>query len=332
MGEPNLNQTLWLMRKSISLYFIFTILLFNACEKQKSNEEDLSAMNSTQVSYASEGYENRDSGSDWVGLNLSMEEKRLFVSIRSRADIKKPTCTADFIAYLVSEGKYEAVLNGAPILIGVTDNEVTIKPKNTSKEGDLSFFCSGGASIAGSYSKIEGQLDQEQVDPALYSKVLMLQGIGFNVSSIKEAGANVLKVFTFGLQESEFNETIQIDEFTVYDAEVEDLNSDGSPELIVFAKGEEPNQKGTVYAFSVNNKKSMSMVYFQPTEENNQINKGYSGFDEFTIMETKLAQRFPIYQEDDSLEEPSGGMRQVTYRLVDGEAMRKFEVDKTSKY
>ena len=315
------------------IQFAFIILLLNACNTKPSDEDDtLSTYRPAQVSYVLEGYENRDNGSDWVGLNLSMEDERLFVSIRSRADIKKPTCTADFHAYLVSEGNYEAILNGTPILIGVTDNEITIKPKDASREGSLSFFCSGGASIAGSYTKIEGQLDQEQVDPTLYSKVLMLQGIGFNVSSIDEAGTNVLNVFTFGLQESEFNETIQIDGFTVYDAEVEDLNSDGSPELIVFAKGEEPNQKGTVYAFSVNSKKSMSMVYFQPTEENTKINKGYRGFDEFTIMETKLAQRFPIYHEDDSLEEPKGGMLQVTYRLVDGEATRKLEVDKVTEF
>ena len=40
----------------------------------------------------------------------------------------------------------------------------------------------------------------------------------------------------------------------------------------------------------------MSEVYFPPTKENNRINEGYQGEDEFAVVETNLAQRFPIYK------------------------------------
>ena len=87
-----------------------------------------------------------------------------------------------------------------------------------------------------------------------------------------------------------------------------------------------------MYAFSVNKKKSMSAVYFQPTADNSKINKGYKGHDEFSLVENTLGQRFPIYKESDTNAEPTGGTRQVSYRLVEGEAIRKLEVDKITEY
>ena len=52
------------------------------------------------------------------------------------------------------------------------------------------------------------------------------------------------------------------------------------------------------------------------------------GHDEFTIIESSLARRFPIYRDGDTNSNPTGGMRQIQYKLVDGEASRKFVVDK----
>lgn len=114
----------------------------------------------------------------------------------------------------------------------------------------------------------------------------------------------------------------------VMNAEVEDLNFDGSPELIVFTRSNTSNLRGNVYAFSVNNKKYMSMVYFQPTEGNQQINKGYKGNDEFATVKTSLVQRFPLYEND----KESGKMRQIQYSLEDGEASRKFKVKKITEF
>ena len=76
----------------------------------------------------------------------------------------------------------------------------------------------------------------------------------------------------------------------------------------------------------------MSQVYFTPTAENSQINTGYMGHDQFSIVENNLSQRFPIYKEGDTNAKPSGGTRQVSYKLVEGEAMRKLEIDKISEY
>ena len=56
------------------------------------------------------------------------------------------------------------------------------------------------------------------------------------------------------------------------------------------------------------------------------------GHDEFAIVETTFVQRFPIYNDDDTNSNPTGGTRQIQYKLKDGEASRKFVVDKVIEY
>lgn len=165
-------------------------------------------------------------------------------------------------------------------------------------------------------------------DDFIFSKELKLQGVVFNVSAVKKDGLSTMRVATTGLEIQEFNETFDVTGSQIVNAEVEDLNSDGSPELLVYTQSDGSGSYGEVYAFSVNNLKSMSQVYFPPTAENATINTGYMGHDAFALVETRLMQRFPIYAEGDANANPTGGMRQVTYQLVDGEASRRFEVQK----
>ncbi len=44
------------------------------------------------------------------------------------------------------------------------------------------------------------------------------------------------------------------------------------------------------------------------------------GHDEFTVVETSLARRYPIYTKYDTNNKPTGGTRQLQYKLVVGEA------------
>jgi len=74
----------------------------------------------------------------------------------------------------------------------------------------------------------------------------------------------------------------------------------------------------------------MSRVYFQPVNENAKLKKGYMGHDTFLINESALIQEFPIYKEGDPNSNPTGGVRRIQYKLVNGEASRKFVADKIS--
>jgi hypothetical protein len=45
-----------------------------------------------------------------------------------------------------------------------------------------------------------------------------------------------------------------------------------------------------------------------------------------------LTHRFPIYLDGDTNSKPSGKLRQIQYKLKDGEASRVFVVDKIVEY
>jgi len=323
-----------------NIFYVIVLMLFItiSCKDETKKVKDVSSLEIKKElnvigNYVSEEYSKRSEGYDWIAIMVSEKENNLLkISIRSRADKKRPTCTFDAVAKKINDKIYQSQINGKSILFTFTDTQISVTTENEEDQGLLYFYCSGGASISGSYQKINEPIDQNQIDQTKFNKVLNLQDVGFKLSTIKKEGKNTLTIFTFGLKEQEYNETIDIEGEVVVNAEVEDLNSDGSPELFVFTQSVGSGSYGNVYAFSVNNKKSMSEVYFQPTAENSKINKGYMGHDEFSLIENSLGQRFPIYKKGDTNAAPTGGTRQILYELIEGEAMRKLEVDKVSEY
>ena len=260
-----------------------------------------------------------------------IDENKMNISVRSRADRKKPTCTFDAKAYRLNDSTFQASIEGKQILFVQGESTLEIKAAKSEDNSILYYYCSGGASLAGTYLQIEGELDRSQIDKTLFAKSLSLQGIGFDIRSIQEDDGNMLTITPYGLELVNKPETIRI-EGRVTDAEIEDLNSDGSPEILVYTQSVGSGSYGNVYGYSVNNRKSMSQIYFPPIAENEGINQGYMGHDEFAIVETSLARRFPIYKKNDTNANPTGGMRQIQYVLREGEAMRKFVVKNVTEY
>jgi hypothetical protein len=91
---------------------------------------------------------------------------------------------------------------------------------------------------------------------------------------------------------------------------------------MVYSRSIEAGNPGSVVAFSVNNGKSMSDIAFPPLEGEALV--GYRGGDEFSVVETSLGRRFRVYKEGDADGAPTGPMRQLQYKLQDGEASRAF--------
>lgn len=270
-------------------------------------------------------YAKRKERHDWVGVIVRKgDDNAILISVRSRADIKKPTCTLDTKAFKREESVYESTSYGKQVLYTFDGSgKLTISTEN--EEDRMMFFCSGGGTILGDYFKIDGELDQSQVDKTSFIKVLDLNGIGFNVSSIpRQDGKQTLTVFTFGLQEKEFNEQFDIEDYLVVDAETEDLNLDGLPELAVYLKKNDESERGKVLAFSVSEKKTLNRVAFPSAEENPKTGNGYRGHDEFTIAETTLIQRYPLYKEDNT---PTGRKRYIYYKLT-ADKLPVFKIEK----
>ena len=67
-------------------------------------------------------------------------------------------------------------------------------------------------------------------------------------------------------------------------------------------------------------------------EPDQSLMTGYMGHDQFAVVENVLVQRFPIYREGDVNAKPTGGTRQIQYRLVPGEAGWILRVDRVVEY
>jgi len=180
-------------------------------------------------------------------------------------------------------------------------------------------FCTG--------KKRESLLFSPQSKEFLFSKKLNFNGISFE---IKLAGKK-LSIQPTGLTS---NNSLVVHEIegTVLNAEVGDLNNDNSPEVLVYIQSVGSGSYGSVIGYSVNDGKSMSRINLPEVAENPKTNMGYMGHDEFAIVENTFVQRFPVYKPGDVNAKPTGGMRQIQYKLKNREASRQFVVDKIVEY
>lgn len=307
------------MNKLITLALLGILAI--ACTKQDKTQSKLHSTKDYSGSYVSEDYFHRAEGYDWIAVMTHKEKNNSYsISIRSRADKKKPTCTLDTKAYYRDSNLFAAQIEGKTVLFAFTDSTIHIYPEKAEDDGVLYFCCSGGATAAGTYKKIDGSLDKTQIDSTSFIKVLHLQGVGFNVSSKPQCKRQILSIFPFGL-----NEDAHVEKQTVsgkiIDAEVADLNADGSPELLVYTQ-HGSNEIGQVIAFSVNDHKSMSRIHIKPINKHDSILNGYEGFDDFSIVENNLCRRFPIFENG----KKSNFIRQINYELTEGEAMRQLVI------
>jgi len=178
-------------------------------------------------------------------------------------------------------------------------------------------------------SKVEHSIPEEQ--KTVFQKTLSLQNISFDIKTSGEGSIGQLSIQPKGL-EIDNREIVQEIDGQVVDAEIEDLNSDGFPEILIYTVSAGSGSYGNVIGYSVNNGKSISQIYFPELFENKEASIGYMGHDEFAIVETSLVRRFPIYKDGDTNNKPTGGTRQIQYKLKDGEASRLFVIHKISEY
>jgi Periplasmic lysozyme inhibitor of I-type lysozyme len=164
-----------------------------------------------------------------------------------------------------------------------------------------------------------------------YDQTLELRGIRFRVTSPNVGSINTLRIVPSGL-ELDNAPIVRTIDGTVMGAEVADLNVDGSPEVYVYVTSAGSGSYGSLVAYSANRRKSLSEIYLAPVTQNKAASKGYMGHDEFAVVELSLVQRFPVYRDGDTNARPTGGMRQIQYKLDPGEAGWFLKVDRVVDY
>lgn len=282
--------------------------------------------------YVSEEYQKRNEGYDWMAVSINqISDTSYHISVRSRIDLKKPSCTFDTDAIKTNDTTYKASIEGKNVLFVFTNDTLRITTEKEEDNGLLNYYCSGGGSVAGSYKKLKEPLDEKQIDPRVFIKTLSLQNISFDISTTGKGSLQQLTIQPYGLTKDNSTINIEVDG-QVTNAEISDLNSDGFPELLIYTVSAGSGSYGNVIGYSVNNGKSISSIYFPSLAENPKANKGYMGHDRFAIIENTLVQRFQTYNEKDTNANPTGNIRQIEYKLRDGEASRKFVLNKIVEY
>ena len=171
----------------------------------------------------------------------------------------------------------------------------------------------------------------EPAAPSRFQRTLALQGVTFTVTCDNDSSINQLSIVPAGLEIDNAAITQDVDG-TVVGAEVADLDANGSPELYVYVRSAGSGSYGSLVAYAANNRKSLSGISLPPVADNGTIAKGYMGHDEFAVVEHRLVQRFPVYLDGDTNAKPTGGTRQIQYRLVPGEAGWLLAVDRVVEY
>ncbi len=318
--------------KKSALLLIITLTVISCNSKNKQTNNPPEPALELAGNYVSSDYGKRNEGYDWVAASVTRtSDSSLHISVRSRADKKKPTCTYDTDATKINNTAFKAETDGKNIMFTFSYNILNISTEKEDDKDILNYFCSGGGSLLGNYTKIKGPLDKMQIDPTVFHKSLSLQNIGFFISSTGEGSIQQLTIEPYGLEIDNDKISMEIDGI-ITNAEIEDLNSDGYPEILIYTVSAGSGSYGNVIGYSVNNGKSISQISFPNIADNPNANKGYMGHDEFAIVETTLVQRFQIYNEGDTNANPTGNIRQIQYKLKDGEASRQFVIDKIIEY
>lgn len=156
---------------------------------------------------------------------------------------------------------------------------------------------------------------------------LKIGKVGYRVDCRnKNTDQNQLTVKPVGFQ-SEARDMSFVIRGRVLKAEIDDLNNDGNPDLVLTIYMDSTATYGTVYAFVSDGNKAMIPCILPDLTMDGKMNAGYKGHDKFTLMEGTLLQKFPVYKPGDAKDSPTGGNRVLQYRLVkSGESSFKFSL------
>jgi len=161
---------------------------------------------------------------------------------------------------------------------------------------------------------------------AAFDQTLELEGISFKVHATDQGSINTLTIKPKGLKGDNRLITKEING-TVMEAEVADLNVDGSLEVLVYIMSAGSGSYGSLVGYAANHKKSLTPIYLPDIMDDKDASAGYKGHDEFSIVETRLARRFPVYRPGDTNSNPTGGLRQLYYILAAGKSGWVFKLD-----
>jgi hypothetical protein len=192
------------------------------------------------------------------------------------------------------EGDNDVVLHTDPEEVELEgDNDVVLHPDPEEEEGDI------------------GVMDLE----GSFLETFQMQGVAFRVHCANQGMVNNLTITASGRGADDTPVVREVDG-TVGSAAVGDLDGDGWPEIYVFATSGGSGSYGAALGFVTGEDGALTEIGIPESPPND---RGYMGHDRYAVRESFFVRSFPIYRESDTNSRPTGGVRNVTYRLTVGD-------------
>lgn len=161
-----------------------------------------------------------------------------------------------------------------------------------------------------------------------YDSTLKLAKAGFKVTCTnRKPDINMLSIKPIGFK-NEAGEVQREIRGRVLSAEIDDLNQDNFPDLIIYII----ESTGKIIPFTVSSKENeyMQPILFPDITNDMLLSKGYRGKDEYELLQGELWRKFPIYNADTAIKEPTNKVRKIRYKVVAGDrGMLSYKVSQT---
>jgi hypothetical protein len=160
-------------------------------------------------------------------------------------------------------------------------------------------------------NQIEGQILSK------YDSTMKIGKSGYRISCLNRTPEkNILNIRPIGFKSDSREASLEI-KARVIGAEIDDLNNDGFPDLVIYIV--DATGKKAIFPITSEKNERVGPILFPDLLNDMELSKGYRGKDEYKLVEGVLFRQFPIFPSDTSIKEPTNKIRQLMYRVVQGE-------------
>ena len=166
-----------------------------------------------------------------------------------------------------------------------------------------------------------------------YDSTLKIGKSGYRITCFnKLVDRNILNIRPIGFKQEAREVSFEL-KGRVTGSEIDDLNLDGFPDALIYFL--DKDIKSSILCVSSKNNESLMPIFFPDIMNDMVLSKGYRGGDEYKLVEGILFRKFPVYESDTSIKTPTNKVRQIMYRVVEGDqgswkfkAFKNFDMNK----
>ena len=143
---------------------------------------------------------------------------------------------------------------------------------------------------------------------------------GFRITcQNKSAQKNAITIYPVGFESEARDFSFEL-KGVLMGTEVDDLNKDGFPELLLYVASLDSLNKSSVIAISSQENKSVAPIVFPDILDDPRLRDSYKGSDKYMLLEGVLMRTYPLYEKDaNGVQQPTTKMRRLMYRIAPGE-------------